>query len=248
MANQKGKDDKTHPNDITVGTIRTLLLWIRALKKDRKDDSKYIVRNDKPIKWVFRGLSSDKYELIPSIARKEVNGVIGCLDDPKALKERLGQLEERLSLHLPSYITIPYRSMKNPKWIELFIGRHHGIPTPLLDFSRNSLVAFFNAVISKPNEDGIVYAVNVRGPEDKEDFDTSKANLFMYTRIPNDVLPYTSGEVFFVEPPYLDPRMIAQEAVFLFSQKKVEILDKVENRKFHWLNKKLKSPNDFNPK
>lgn len=45
----------------------------------------------------------------------------------------------------------------------LFLAQHYGVPTRLLDWSENPLVAAYFAVLDDPNDDGCIWALGTRG-------------------------------------------------------------------------------------
>ena len=108
---------------------------------------------------IFRGESKCSWELKPSIFRKEYRGK-----------------EKEFYNRMKSYNPI---EMSNQKGIveEMALFQHYGIPTRLLDWSFNSMVALFFAVNEDLKDDGKVYILkdsNVFYHEDKEVVDYSE--------------------------------------------------------------------------
>jgi hypothetical protein len=95
----------------------------------------------------FRGQSSSEYKLIPSIARlfKEVQeGVLKQYE-----KEIFEDFKRKYSLFTDA-------RPKNDKEF-LFLAQHYGLPTRLLDWTYNPLIALFFACCSNMDKDGVVY-------------------------------------------------------------------------------------------
>ncbi|MEO1172999.1 MAG: FRG domain-containing protein [Myxococcota bacterium] len=90
-------------------------------------------------KYLFRGQRQD-WPILPSIARLELD--IDVLD-----------AEHRMMAELKRAAPPLLREGPNDDWAWLTIAQHHGLPTRLLDWTSNPLVALWFAVES-PAEDG----------------------------------------------------------------------------------------------
>lgn len=99
--------------------------------------------------WVFRGVASVKYELIPKVGRD-------------VFRDQYSLRSEKLLLQIfkqraAAYVTfIPANDLE---WLAL--GQHHGLPTRLLDWSTSPLVALFFAVSENLKDDAALYAGHV---------------------------------------------------------------------------------------
>lgn len=94
----------------------------------------------------YRGVSDIKFELIPSAGRFGIEGEQNQINFEKSL---LNDFIRKA----PIYIR---QSPKNDlDW--MILAQHHGIPTRLLDWSYNPLVALFFAVEDEKNLDCAVY-------------------------------------------------------------------------------------------
>lgn len=103
---------------------------------------------------LFRGLSDSSYQLIPSVGRY--------------LPRFMANGRTKIDLHNHERFAIeifekrlPAYSQKEPgnRWELLVIAQHHGLPTRLMDWSHNPLVALFFAVQKQNDKDGAVYVL-----------------------------------------------------------------------------------------
>ncbi len=95
----------------------------------------------------FRGQSSSEYKLIPSIGRLFKEGQEGVLKQYE--KEIFEDFKRKYSLFTDA-------RPKNDKEF-LFLAQHYGLPTRLLDWTYNPLIALFFACCSNMDKDGVVY-------------------------------------------------------------------------------------------
>jgi hypothetical protein len=105
---------------------------------------------------------------------------------------------------LDAFIREAHAHLGGPRpseWEWLALAQHHGVPTRLLDWTRNPLVACYFAVSSEPaNEEAAIYAVELARdqllpPGDRSD-------------------PFAIQEVKFVLPSALAPRITTQKGLF----------------------------------
>jgi type I restriction enzyme M protein len=97
---------------------------------------------------VFRGVKSVDYLLIPSVGRM------------KFISSRPREMEERLMFSKFQQRAIPFLEFTPADdWDWLPLAQHHGLPTRLLDWTINPLVAAYFAVEDEDfPEDGLIYA------------------------------------------------------------------------------------------
>jgi hypothetical protein len=93
-------------------------------------------------RWIYRGQSSVDWQLIPKIGRPEFSG----LD-----KDRFFSSFKRRAIEFTAI-------QPQDDWDWMVLGQHHGLPTSLLDWTFNPLVAAFFAVFPYSSEDCAVYA------------------------------------------------------------------------------------------
>jgi hypothetical protein len=94
--------------------------------------------------WLFRGVSDTDYPLVPRIGR-------GDLD---LQYER--HMFQAFCREVPAYTRREIRS----EWELLALAQHHGLPTRLMDWSENILVAAYFACRSRPDRDGAIHVLD----------------------------------------------------------------------------------------
>jgi hypothetical protein len=159
---------------------------------------------------VFRGLADSGYQMVTSLARLE--------GDYPALERHL----------IRNFRKYAHQAAPGPTvWDWVALGQHHGLPTRLLDWTFSPLVALHFATASRPDDEGILYAVDVATAHEalpaplREDLG-SEGMLVATTdllarhapevaalRLLEDDEPF----VLFFEPPSLDERIVNQAAV-----------------------------------
>jgi FRG domain len=97
----------------------------------------------------YRGLPDVGFSLLPSVGRNVTDATVDRLNRDRMILEAF----KRCAL---PYLTAPPRN--NFEW--LFIAQHHGLPTRLLDWTTNPLVALYFAVSNCPDRDGCIYSVS----------------------------------------------------------------------------------------
>lgn len=145
--------------------------------------------------FLFRGVARTTYDLIPRIGRTT-----------DRLHEDLYQYETEL-MTLFKRNAIPYLTTSpSNEWEWLAIAQHHGLPTRLLDWSRNPIVAAFFAVQESLDEDAVIYALN-----------TGQETLQVATEFEFEPYVYDENratEVKIYEPDHIIPRIVVQKGCF----------------------------------
>jgi hypothetical protein len=141
IVSAKISSKKAISGDGTAGLVHSVEEYLAAINdcysqlwKAESDSALPLKYNSKL--W-FRGLKSEDYSLIPSIARDSYNVEYETIFISKFKSKALPYLSE------PS--SFPFASAVESYWGLLFLMQHYGIPTRLMDWSEDALVALLFA-------------------------------------------------------------------------------------------------------
>jgi len=163
--------------------------------------------------WVFRGHSDIDYKLIPSVGRGQ-HASRTFVKYERSLFDIF-----RREAH-GCVLTVP-----KEEWEWLSLAQHHGLPTRLLDWIHNPLVALYFAVEASTDTDGEIVALRA----------LTKAIAAVRTESPFEL---TSPVKYY--PNIVTPRLRAQEGLFVVCSAPEAALD--QSLPTRWRIERLRVP------
>jgi hypothetical protein len=159
-------------------------------------------------KLLYRGHAKSSYELKPMIGRPlQYLGKSVSLANRETEISLLHRFRRRAYPHVQRAITAGEA---------IFIARHHGLPTRLLDWTANALFALYFACFEHHDEDGEVWAM-LRRTGERHDIDPfelaeikTEKELFDYRKSRDP----SHHAIKIVHPIYNTPRLLAQDGAF----------------------------------
>lgn len=134
---------ESHPPMKTEVVVRQLSEFIELSSQFSED-------------MIFRGQADKTWQLVPSIARLCGTGSrldLGKIGGWSRLEE---EIMNRFIRHARPHVSAEPAGMV--EW--LVIAQHHGLPTRLLDWTQNPMVALYFALSTEATEDSIVWAAH----------------------------------------------------------------------------------------
>ncbi len=101
---------------------------------------------------IYRGVKSIDFDLLPKIGR--ISPPTAAEDKGDNEKEIIRTFKERA---LPFLTSVPQTD-----WDWLALGQHHSLPTRLLDWTNNPLVACYFAIEEENDSSSLIYAYNIQ--------------------------------------------------------------------------------------
>lgn len=136
---------------------------------------------------IFRGVSSEKHLLIPAIGR--------C---PPVENRKLTTIESRLFRRFKERSLPHLQFVPRDDWEWLGVAQHFGLPTRLLDWTTNPLVAAYFAVERDVEDNAAIYVCEVKRVLDKS----------------KDQDPLKIDGVLRYQPPAITERIVQQSGLF----------------------------------
>lgn len=138
----------------------------------------------------YRGVSfASEHKLIPKVGR-----------NAQGTLKRLVGLEKFMLTKFKNQAILRLEQKPGNEWEWLSVAQHHGIPTRLLDWTTNPLVAAYFACKNDLNENGAIYLFT--SFQELHTIDTKKED------------PFDIDEVSFFNPSHITERLIAQSGRF----------------------------------
>jgi len=153
-------------------------------------------------KLLYRGLPKASYKLLPSVGR------------PQEYAKRNVELDDSAEINLLHRFrrrAFPHTDRVLAAGEAIFLARHHGLPTRLLDWTANALYALYFSCYQDWNNPGRVWAL-VRRETEEHDLDAFKLASVQGERELFD--QFRAPSIKIVHPIFNSPRLLAQDGAF----------------------------------
>jgi hypothetical protein len=193
----------------TMGALSECLERLKELREAWAPPKKPDFRGDEQPLW-FRGHLNARWKLTPKIYRPEYLGA----DESEIRNEFQSRALQVIQGRMPA-----------DKWEWYFLMQHYGVPTRLLDWTENALIALYFAVENHPgNCDAGVWALDPawlnkglrKSVEGAMLHDWHEAQPYLRDlEVAYEGKKVTVGLPAAIEPPHVDRRLAAQSSRFV---------------------------------
>ena len=200
--------------------------------------------------FIFRGMRDKRWALLPGIFREYSGPQVSLVVKGGSISGRVYSANENeIIAHFKKEAGgfLPHISQAdNFTWLQY--AQHFGVPTRLLDFSANPLIALYFCCKSESKEDGIVWFINTSSFQTWSNSERFCNELgpnctrdVMIKAIMKSMIGYSDYDeehlekqrpVLFI-PAYIDQRMSAQSSCFLLWGKSDKALDSMADTDNH---------------
>ncbi|MBT1071833.1 FRG domain-containing protein [Pelotalea chapellei] len=152
---------------------------------------------------IFRGLSDSSFQLIPRFGRSIIKNREFRSKNP-TFSYVIDQAKENVVLNQFKILTAPHLTSRPVnEWEWLAIAQHHGLPTRLMDWTSNPLVAAYFATSYSPSKsDTVIYVIS---------------NKYTLKEISFEKSPFDLDKPAVFTPRHTTQRITAQSGVFVIN-------------------------------
>lgn len=200
--------------------------YVRVIGDIHKKYKNHMYHTPAATEYIFRGIENEKYSLLPGLFRKypgrEKSDRTDYLQD---FKNYLTFGSEKCILDEFKNEAVAYANTKFEhnalEW--LVLAQHYGVPTRLLDWTSNPLVALYFACESNSEYDAVVWICNISNykyyfrinpSQDHLAYINNAVEKMLSDDYPSDKTTLLKYPIIFL-PTYHYPRMSAQSSYFM---------------------------------